>query len=79
MNGYCTHTNPPLACLRWDDWIPNAMNMDQNAFQLYDAKQEPPSWINEITALMSRRKYRKTLVGHFQIKNKVDRLDFFKA
>ena len=55
------------------------MNMDQNAFQLYDAKQEPPSLINEITALMSRRKYRKTLVGHFQIKNKVDRLDFFKA
>ena len=79
MNGYCTHTNPRLACLRWDDWRPNSMRMDQNAFQLYDAKQEPPSWINETTAFMSYQKYRKTLVGHFQIKNEVDMLDFFKS
>lgn len=32
-----------------------------------------------MTALMSHRKYRKTLVGHFQIKNKVEKLDVFKA
>lgn len=54
-------------------------NADQNAGQPYDAKQEPPSWINEIRALMSHRKYRKTLVGHFQIENKVDKLDFFET
>ena len=28
---------------------------------------------------MSHRKYRKTFVGHFQIENKVDKLDFFEA
>lgn len=40
MNGYCTHTNPRLACLRWDDCRPNSMKMDQNAVQLYDAQNK---------------------------------------